>query len=542
MKSLKYLIFFLIWAQKEVSSEIIDCVFTKNNTKSIELICDNANQAIYTDDCFGSVFGSDEESRFNVKQLKSVECDLSDLNLSNWTYESYNESQSDWNETVSIFKLLPNLTEINFSNRITELRSIDFEGAVNVVKMDLSNNNISYVETDAFSEFFELKYLDLKNNSIESIPEHLFLNNENIDILHLENNPLKHFYCGGLSLLHKITVYFSWNDFKPHQTNCGINKRFKMEIKNDIIFRYQNIEFRYAKEDFQKLRQFDISGYLLRNTPEIIEFLGHSLKELDLSINFIENINKNTFQKFYDLKFLNLSRTNLTIFKFDTLKYQTKLEILDVSHNQIEELDFKVNFLGSLVRFDVSGNRLRILSVNYDNFPLLKFLGIAQNEIHCGKLKAFSNKWSNLYFLHNHKAQRTYTEGIDCRNTSEMVENTTELFEIKENIDKNGTKIKNQTRIQKISMISVDLPNVGSQFDDRDNTKHNHLLKVMITLNILLSTVIIIAIIWFCVKKQKKRRQLIVNNATVRFRRREISTIQNVFTEENIYDEIEINR
>lgn len=525
-------VFYVIFCEKTVSSEIIDCVYINNKPDSVELICNSLdqNQTIHTASCFSSLFSLEysakSDERSEVKLLKSGDCTLSDLCLRRLTESKsnrINSSQSEQNSTsVSLFTLMPNIMEIDFAfNRITELRLIDFNGAMNVVMMNFSFNNISNVEIGTFSGLQKLKSLDLRNNSIQALHDDLFQSNENLEILHLENNPLKHFNCDGFALnLIPISVYFSWDHFKPNEANCN---GFDLKIRNEIIFREnhsENIEFRYAMANFQHLRNFNISGYSLKNPAEIIDFLGQSLKQLDLSANLMPTVNNGTFQKFHELKLLNLSRVNLINFNFNALKFQEQLEILDISNNQLEILDLDSIVLGNLARFDVSGNRLTTLDFNHTNFPRLTFFGVAENEIFCKDLKKFVKQWENLHFLQNEKAKRTYTVGRDCKIGNEINETMV------------SSEIMEQSTMNTMEMtIKFD---DEEHFDVTNAKKQKQLLDIMIILNLIFSTVIIITIIWFCVRRQSKRQQIDVNHATVRFRRRNEN-------DENVYDEIQIN-
>lgn len=134
-----------------------------------------------------------------------------------------------------------------------------------------------------------------------------------------------------------------------------------------------------------------------------------NLLYLDLSFSNIKeyNVMNSDGTKYYKLKYLNLSRNEITNFRFNT--QFGNLEILNLSNNLINT--FFAKSLCSLVILDLSYNDLKQFPLNVCNFPKLESLDVSNNKFSgelvvmtaYDKLKKcnFSNNnITNLKFLH----------------------------------------------------------------------------------------------------------------------------------------------
>ncbi|XP_031616878.1 leucine-rich repeat transmembrane neuronal protein 2-like, partial [Contarinia nasturtii] len=297
-----------------------------------------------------------------------------------------------------------------------------FRKVIKLKHLYLSQASISYVNADTFSKLGELITLDLSHNSIATFDEHLFENNKKMKSLHLENNPLRRVDCNiFIPIMNKAVVNFTWANVDELSTSCFKNSvEFNLDQRDEIIVRVpqKSFEFPIGKEKFQKLTFLNISENQLKNAPKVIDFVGTSIKTLDLSSNFIGPIIAETFERFENLVYLNLSHTNLSNFDFSTFYHQRNLEVLDLSFNRLQKVNFTLlyrNFL-CLETLRLEGNELtEINSVNRAIFPKLSALGISRNHFSCDYLATFLPPWQDKVKLIIYPTNKTNIEKVDCR-------------------------------------------------------------------------------------------------------------------------------
>lgn len=141
-----------------------------------------------------------------------------------------------------------------------------------------------------------------------------------------------------------------------------------------------------------------------------------SVGSLDLSSNFVGQINTTTFERFNNLQYLNLSNSNLTNFDFKSFYHQRKLRVLDISYNRIKKINF-TPFLSNfkdLHTLNLEGNSLSELdTMTRVNFPELSTLGISKNQFSCEYLAQFLANWQTLHLINN-SSNKINVKGIDC--------------------------------------------------------------------------------------------------------------------------------
>lgn len=302
---------------------------------------------------------------------------------------------------------------------------------INLKQLNLSQTHISTVNYDTFSNLNELMVLDLSGNSIKILDENLFKNNSKLEVLYIENNPLARVDCSILwPLMKSVLVHLTWVEVQELDTSCMANSvRIDVDGHDEIIFRAigSNTELSCAKKQFRTLKSIRLSRNYLQNTPKIIEELGSTIQNLDISSNFVGKLNATTFEKLNHLHYLNLSNTQLTNFGFATFYHQNQLKSLDISFNRIGAVDFMLLFRNfkNLQTLNLEGNELtNIDSVTRTHFPKLNSLGISKNHFSCNYLAHFLLPWQNLHLFHN-PSNGTHIDGVDCIH-DEIVNSSTE--------------------------------------------------------------------------------------------------------------------
>lgn len=155
------------------------------------------------------------------------------------------------------------------------------------------NNMISELNRKVFQRFTNLKWLSLDNTGLVKFDFNIIASKK-IEILTVSSNHLK--YIEGATRL----------------------------------------------KTFTRLYDLKLMNNELNNTPEIIRNLPQHLSTLDLSNNFIGELNETTFENFTNLRWLSLENTNLKISNFNPFKRLRSLSLLYISYNNLENVNFAI--------------------------------------------------------------------------------------------------------------------------------------------------------------------------------------------------------
>lgn len=152
----------------------------------------------------------------------------------------------------------------------------------------------------------------------------------------------------------------------------------------------RNLEF---LREFQNLKNLHVENNDLRVVKSVDLQSHSSLEYINLAINFISQVEVNSFDQLTQLKHLNMSHNSLNGLQFFTIFSQlTSLEVLDVSYNQILEIPslqlFKMNNLKNL---NVSNNFIeQIPEKSFAGLFSLKQLSLQNNKIMSIDANAFN--------------------------------------------------------------------------------------------------------------------------------------------------------
>lgn len=339
----------------------------------------------------------------------------------------------DKNE-LEIVRFMGNFTDFTYFNisgnhMVNTLEVID-QLTPSIEIMDLSFNELNELNADQFERFENLKFLNLSNTWLAVIHdgEVPFLeNSKQLRELHLQENPIERVDCNIFTpIKNSASVFITWENVNEIDSSC-LGNTLKIDLDQvgphhlpgeEIIFRVSKStsSLRCTKNIIQNLTRLNLSGNQLQNTAQILNLLGPSVKILDIGNNFVGKLTAQTFERFENLLHLNLSRTNLSNFGFDTFYHQKRLQTLDLSYNFLHKVDFTLllrNFK-NLQQMNLEGNDLvEIDSVTLANFPVLKQLGISKNNFSCHYLATFLRQWHHLV-LHYNPSKQTHIDGIDC--------------------------------------------------------------------------------------------------------------------------------
>lgn len=414
-----------------------------NAVKIIELL----GESIETLDLSGNFVGKLNSSLFErFNRLHYL--DLSHTNLSNFGFGTFYHQRKLTHLDVS-FNHMKHLNFTLFLRNFKDLKTLHLEG-----------NDLSEINTVTRAIFPQLSTLGISKNRFSCDYLATFL--LQWPHIHLMNNPTpKQMHIDGVDCYHdehdlidkeivpnhteniefdknhsKVgsTVRFDCNIFSPKSQSAPIlceqleeidtscfGKSLEIELNSDVEIvlhvREKQFELRCSKENVKKLNYFNITGNHLQNTQNVIAFFDSSIETLDVSLNFIGQLNAQTFKKLNNLKQLNLSHTNLSNFEFTTFYYQSQLKMLDLSFNHLKKVNFTLLFRNfrNLDTLNLEGNDLfEVDSVTRANFPKLSFLGLSKNNFSCDYLAVFLRQWENLKLFKNHPSDQTHIDGVDC--------------------------------------------------------------------------------------------------------------------------------
>lgn len=254
-------------------------------------------------------------------------------------------------------KNLPNLKYVYIqNNQLNNTHQIiDHLVQSNVELLDVSGNFIGHINSSAFQRMSHLNYLYLCRTNLTNFHVEKSSNLNHLETLHIEENPISFVDCNLFSLLITVPkVDISWKNVRGIDTSCiGPSLQIDFNATDEITFRIPENGSRlaYGKHQFQLLTYLKVSNNRLQNTHELIQHLGTSVETLDLSSNFIGRLNASLFERFTELKYLNLSDTNLTTIDFISAhhlsfpEHNRKLMVLQLQNNPLSFIDCRLFLL-----------------------------------------------------------------------------------------------------------------------------------------------------------------------------------------------------
>ena len=253
---------------------------------------------------------------------------------------------------------------------VISLNSFLFIDLIHLIELDLSKNCIEILEDNSLKGLENLKTLNLSKNKIKSIQNNLLSDTKKLENLLLFENCIESIECGSFSNLNKLILLdlkenlFNFNDFMRSE---GLFDRLEnlssISLKNSAHFL---LPIDQTLKNFTYLKEVELKGVL---------------KNGEMSSMLISN--ENLFPKLE-----NLVKLTIACFKIDSISkssfnFLKKLKILNLSENQILELD---NFLftveSDLQEFYCNNNNLSALRVNvFYGLKNLKTLSLKENRI-----------------------------------------------------------------------------------------------------------------------------------------------------------------
>jgi Leucine-rich repeat (LRR) protein len=284
-----------------------------------------------------------------------------------------------------VFMGLKMLKHLDLSmNKIENIYDYAFAELVGLETLNLSSNIINFIGPKAFHGLERLRMLKLHINGLETssaLPEGLFDPLKSIERIEL-TGIIKEFepytFCQ-LNNMESLTIYLQELDKIPAKTffNLTMLKSLEIETRNLSIIE------KGAFAGLEKLTKLDLSNNKLSNfSHEVFDkSFNHSLKELILSYNKIQCIDREMFKNLSNLEYLDFQNNRIeSVEKFAFLN-NTNLKNIDLKSNRLHIVDLS-GLSERILSIDLTLNSISwINTTSFQNFTSLEFLDLSFNQI-----------------------------------------------------------------------------------------------------------------------------------------------------------------
>lgn len=230
-------------------------------------------------------------------------------------------------------------------------------GLTSLIRVDISHNRLQHMPQDALNSLSMVDKLYLSHNQILEIPREAFGTHFRLEVLDLSHNMIREVPALAFSRARRMrTLYLQHN---------------QIETLNNGVFTHNG-----------KLKILDLSNNRLTTVPFQLLNEQSELLTLDLSYNKLSILNDDFFSKTVDLITLNMSHNELT--KLPEGNLPKHLKFLDFSYNKASgEIPNSLFRELSMVREIYLGHN-KIKSLPYNAFvgcTQLRYLDLSHNEI-----------------------------------------------------------------------------------------------------------------------------------------------------------------
>lgn len=230
------------------------------------------------------------------------------------------------------------------------------------------------------------------------------------------------------------------------------DKKFESNVNNFSVLLYLNDD--HSPEKFI-LSNNGFAESLLEPLKNL-----QSLRQLDLSHNFLNGSNIKIFDNMTKLYELNLSFNQWTTFNTELFINLSSLSKLDISHNFIVNFNLANSSKPfQLTHLYLSHNKITIINEHLlDNFPLLQYIDLSFNSISSIEFHAFTK----LHSLNSLMLQHNFMKSLDAnfpQSLKTLAIDHNNLTQFPNNLSVDSLNIDNN----EISLISINNKNILKQ-------------------------------------------------------------------------------
>ncbi|XP_063709310.1 leucine-rich repeat-containing protein 15-like [Culicoides brevitarsis] len=229
--------------------------------------------------------------------------------------------------------LVPSIETLNMEgNKLESIEDV-FTGNQNIKRLYLTNNQITKITANTFTDCSSLFKLYLDYNQIETIENGAFDHLESLQVLQLQNNKLKTFELN-IGSEYMGSLYIGNNDLTKLSVKLaipGLKRKFTLEAHNN----------RLTEVDIP--REIFFNKIKLRDNP-IAHFAFDGIKSADFL--YFDNVDLSTSDlspllQTQDLITISMNDSGINVEQFKTIVQHPKVQLIDVAHNpKLSELNF----------------------------------------------------------------------------------------------------------------------------------------------------------------------------------------------------------
>lgn len=344
-------------------------------------------------------------------------------NITSLELDNVNNGHIDANHLLHLKWVHSNVSKISEAIRRPE--------ALNT--LDLTFNQIVYLQDAQFQMYSSLQHLNLSYNMIKDLPRHVF-RNQRLHKLSLSHNnlhaipfqvfaPMEDMYLLDLSYNYIVTILDHFFKFNRYIEVLLLNNNKISKLTSNAL------------ADLTELKRLDLSYNSLTFFSMGLFDALINLEYLNVANNPIQNLASGTFRGLSNLKELNLSGNKLYHFVFGLLHFSPKLMSLTIDNTSIEAIR-NTELLGvkelrhlyirnnkylreietyvladtpNLRELDISGNALTFLPQSIANLTQLRKLNISDNFWACDCRMFWFAKWAE-----QKKAENITMSDLSC--------------------------------------------------------------------------------------------------------------------------------
>lgn len=206
----------------------------------------------------------------------------------------------------------------------------------NILKLDLSSNNITEITQHSFFNLTLLEELVLANNKIERIHHRAFIRNTHLKRLSLQKCSL-------------VNV--------PREIFEHMKQLTALQLDQNQISTLDSTSFQYLTQ----LRNLRLEGNSLHFVPSDALSPLVSLEALNIGGNSISSIPVNAFLKLHNLVILLMKRNSILDIDEDAFTNLTTLRVLELDDNHLDAIPKALTKLVNLQELSVSGNKIKYI-------------------------------------------------------------------------------------------------------------------------------------------------------------------------------------
>uniref|UniRef100_A0A7E4ZYZ5 Glycosyltransferase family 92 protein n=1 Tax=Panagrellus redivivus TaxID=6233 RepID=A0A7E4ZYZ5_PANRE len=337
---------------------------------------------------------------------------------------------SEINADSGLQKLV-NLEKIDLShNNITFIHNEAFIGLAKLKELVLSNNNLINVDRDMFGAFSSsLERLHLNGNKLECVMAETFGRLPNLTLLSLADNTIKSIDFAVFAQLPQMhSIYLAGNKFvcncDSYQFIHHLNTNGTIKVLDNASCdqpsilhgkQFYDVPHMVSCESSRKIctaaGSYCPTGCICEGTTVRCSHAGLSefptslpaeTTELYLNGNNITEINVSVLNGLEHLVKLDLSNNNLKVIENNIFHNLNKLDVLILNFNHIQCVeDYAFSGLTNLRILSMHGNNLSMLSeLSFSNLTrTIQQIAMLNNPLYCDCNMAWFNKWISQSYV-----------------------------------------------------------------------------------------------------------------------------------------------